>query len=134
MFAIVCYECGEKGHKANECPKKSKAETGAPRVTVQNKRKLTAEKQDFSFQTSQAHSTGKNIVLLIDTGFTIHMIKDAELFIDLDISKMGKVQCANGTESSIEGRRSIRFLAKDKAKINFWNLKNRCTFPNTQKI
>ena len=41
------------------------------------------------------------------------MIKDAELFRDLDISKMGNVVCANGTESSIEARGSVSFLAKD---------------------
>ena len=41
------------------------------------------------------------------------MIKDAELFRDLDISKMGNVDCANGTESSIERRGSVSFLAKD---------------------
>ena len=41
------------------------------------------------------------------------MIKDAELFRDLDISKMGNVECANSTESTIEVRGSVTFLAKD---------------------
>ena len=41
------------------------------------------------------------------------MIKDAELFRDLHISKMGNVECANGTESSIEGQGYVSFLAKD---------------------
>ena len=41
------------------------------------------------------------------------MIKDAGLFKDWDVSKMGKVECANGTESSIEGRGSFDFLAKE---------------------
>ena len=41
------------------------------------------------------------------------MIKEAELFSKLEVSKMGKVQCANGTESSIEGRGSLLFLAKN---------------------
>ena len=77
MSVIVCYECGEKGHKANECPKtKNKSKTGAPRETTQNKRfyternesNLTAEKEGFSFHTSQVHSTCKNIDLLIDSG------------------------------------------------------------------
>ena len=122
VSVIVCYECGAKGHKANKCPKtKNNSKTGAPRETTQNKRfytkqnesNLTAEKQGFSFHTSQAHSTCKNIDLLIDSGCTSHMIKDAELFRDLDNSKMGNVECANGTESSIEGRGSVSFLAKD---------------------
>ena len=98
-----------------------KSKTGAPRETSQNKRfytkrnesNLTAEKQGFSFHTSQVHSTCKIVDLLIDSGCTSHMIKDAELFRDLDISKMGNVECANGTESSIEGRGSVSFLAKD---------------------
>ena len=122
VSVIVCYERGAKGHKANECPKtKNKSKTRAPRETTQNKRfytkrnesNLTAEKQGFSFHTSQVLSTCKNIDLLIDSGCTSHMIKDAELFRDLDISKMGNVECANGTESSIEGRGSVSFLAKD---------------------
>ena len=41
------------------------------------------------------------------------MIKDAELFRDLDVSKTDKVECANGTESNVEGRGSISFFAKD---------------------
>ena len=122
VSVIVCYESGANGHKANECPKtKNKSKTGAPRETTQNKRiytkrngsNLTAEKQGFSFLTSQVHSTCKNIDLLIDSGCTSYMIKDAGLFKDLDISKMGDVECANGTESSIEGRVSVSFLAKD---------------------
>ena len=121
VSVIVCYECGAKGHKANECPKtNNKSKTGAPRETTQNKRfytkrnesNLTAEEQGFSFHTSQTHSTYKNIDLSIDSGCTSHMIKDAELFGDLDISKMGNVECANGTESSIEGRGSFGFLGK----------------------
>ena len=113
VSAIVCYVCGEKGHKPNECPKKK---TGATRETAQSKRfytkrnesNLTAEKQGFSFHTIQVNSTCKNIELLIDSGCTSHIIKNAELFRDL-----GKVECANGTESSIEGRRSVNSLAKD---------------------
>ena len=91
VSVIVCYECGEKDHKANECSKtKNKSKTGAPRETTQNKRfstkqnesNLAAEKQGFSFYTSQVNSTCKNIDLLIDNGSTSHMIKDAELFRD----------------------------------------------------
>ena len=79
VSVIVCYECGAKGHKANGCPKtKNKSKTGAPRETTQNKRfytkrnesNLTAEKQGFSFHTSQVHSTCKNIDLLIDSLLT----------------------------------------------------------------
>ena len=143
VSVIVCYECGEKSHKANECPKtKNRSKTGAPGETTQNKcfytkrneSNLTAEKQSFSFHTSQVHSTCKNIDLLIDSGCTSHLIKDAELFKDLDISKMSNVESANGTESSIEGRGSVSSWQKTiKAKIKSWNLNNCCTFPNTQK-
>ena len=118
----MCYDTGEKCHKANEYNKnKRKSKRGPPRETAQIKRfykkrnesNLTAEKQGFSFHTSQVHSTCTNIELLIDSGCTSHMMKDAKLFRDLDVSKMGKVECANGTESSIEGRGSVSFLAKD---------------------
>ena len=102
-------------------PQTIKSKTGAPRETAQNKRiytkrkgsNLTAEKQDFSMHSSQAHSTGRNIELLIDTGCTSPMQNDAELFSDSDVSKKEKVECANGTESSIKGRGSVSFLAND---------------------
>ena len=51
--------------------------------------------------------------LLIDSGCTSHLIKDADLFRDLDVSKTGKVECANGIESNIKGRGSITFFGKD---------------------
>ena len=143
VSVIVCYECGAKGHKANECPKtKIRSKTGAPRETTQNKRfytkrsesNLTAEKQGFSFHTCQVHSTCKNIDLLVDSGCTSHMIKDAELFRDLDISKMCNVECANGTESSIEGRGSVSFLAKDnQGQDQILELEQSLYVPNTQK-
>ena len=41
------------------------------------------------------------------------MRKDADLLRGLNVSKKGKVECAYGNESSIEGRRSISFFAKD---------------------
>ena len=113
----MCYECGEKGHKANECPKKKNiSKTGASGETAQNKRFYTKRNESilagFSFHTSQVNSTCKNIELLIDSGYTSHMIKDAELFKDLNFSKIGKVECANGTESSIESRGSINLLPR----------------------
>ena len=58
VSAIVCYERGEKCHKANECPKKKNmSKTGFSRETAQDNRfymkrnesNLTAEKQEFSF-------------------------------------------------------------------------------------
>ena len=94
------------------------SKTGAPRemaqdklfYTKRNESYLTAEKQGFRFHTSQVNSTCKNIEL--SSGCTSNMMKDAELIKDLDVSKMGKVECANGTESSVEGRGSVKFLAK----------------------
>ena len=111
----------KKATRQINAPKRKKSKTGAPRETLQNKRfytkrnesNLTAEKQGFSFKTSQVRSTCKNIELLIDSGCTSHMMKEAELFRDLDVSKTGKVEGANGTESNIEGRGSISFFAKD---------------------
>ena len=146
MSAIVCYECGEKGHKANEClKKKNKSRTGAPRETAQNnrfyttrnERNLTAEKQGFSFHNSQVQSTCKNIelLLIIDTGCTSQwMMKDAAIISDLELSKMGKVNYSNGTESSIETRGSVSFCQRTiKARNKSWNLTSCCTIPNTQE-
>ena len=118
----MCYESGEKDKKANEGPKeKYKWKTGAPCETTINKRfytkrnesNLTAENQSFLPHTSQVHSTWKNIDFLIDSGCTSHMTNDTELLKDLVVSKIGKVECAIGIESSVVGRGSLGSLAKD---------------------
>ena len=119
--SIVCYECGEKGHKAKTCPKKKKVQAPTQHEPVQNKRfftkrnesNLTTEADGFSFHASNEKSDREDFDLLIDSGCTSHMIRDAKLFRELKLSKTGKVACANGSESLIEGTGKIRFLATD---------------------
>ena len=45
------------------------------------------------------------------------MIKDIELFSYLETSQKGKVSCANGTESVVEGRGKIEFFARNSRRI-----------------
>ena len=121
--AIVCYECGEKGHKANACPKAQKKpfdkrnkETQKRFFTKRNEGNLTTELNDtdgFSFHASDQREDGSQFELLIDSGCTSHMIKEIELFSYLETSQKGKVSCANGTESVVEGRGKIEFFAKN---------------------
>ena len=123
IVAIVCYECGEKGHKANACPKAQKKpfdkrnkETRKRFFTKRNEGNVTTEFNDtdgFSFHASDKREDGSHFELLIDSGCTSHMIKDIELFSYLETSQKGKVSCANGTESVVEGRGKIEFFAKN---------------------
>ena len=78
---VKCFKCGKFGHKQAQFRSKTVAivcyECG---------------EEDSHFE------------LLIDSGCTSHMIKDLELFSFLETSQKGKVSCANGTDSVVEGR------------------------------
>ena len=120
--AIVCYECGEKGLKANACPKAQKKpfdkrnkETQRRFFTKRNDGNLTTELNDtdgFSFHASHKREEESHFELLIDSGCTSYMIKDIELLSYLETSQK-KVSSANGTESVVDGRDKIVFFAKN---------------------
>ena len=88
--AIVCYECGEKRHNANACPKAQKKpfekrnkETHKRFSTERSEGNLTTELNDtdgFSFHTSDKCEEDSQFELLIDSGCTSHVRKDTELF------------------------------------------------------
>ena len=122
--------------------KKDTSKTGVPRETAQNKRfytkrtesDLTTEKQGFLFHTFQVHSTFNDIELLKDSGCTSHIIEDAEMFRDLDVTKTGKIECTNGTESNIEGGRSLSFFAKhNQGQNQTWELEKSLHVPQYTK-
>ena len=121
--AIVWYKCGEKGHKANACPKAQKKqfdkrnkETQKRFFTKRNEGNLTTElnhTDGFSFHASDKQEDDSHFEFLIDSDCTSHMIKDIELFSYLEPSQKGKVSCANSTESVVEGRGKIEFSPKN---------------------
>ena len=77
---------------------------------------MTTELNDtdgYSFHVSDKREEDSHFELLIDSGCTSHMIKDVELFSHLETSQKGKVSCANGTESVVEGRAKIEFVAEN---------------------
>ncbi len=51
--------------------------------------------------------------LLIDSGCTGYMVKDRDLFLDLELSEQGTVGCANASTSTIEGSGTAAFWIKD---------------------
>ena len=118
--AIVCYGCGEKGHEANSCPKgqkksfdKRNKETQKRFFTKRNECNLTTELNDtdgFSFHASDKREDDSHFELWIDSGCTRNMIKDIELFSYLETYQKGKVSCAKGTESVVEGRGKIQIF------------------------
>ena len=64
----------------------------------------------FSFYNSAERVNGD---LVIDSGGTCIMIKDKNLFVELDQSFSETVENANKTESMVLGKGSVEFFVKD---------------------
>ena len=72
--------------------------------TKPNECNLTAEKQGCWFQTIRVHSTCKILEFLKDSDCKSRVLKNAGLFRDLEGSKKGRIEYANGIKSNIEVR------------------------------
>ena len=93
---IVCFDCGEKGHKANACltfQKKSfekrNKETRKWFLTKRNACNLTTKLNDtdgFSFHASEKREEDSHFEQLTDSGCTSHKIKYIERFSYLETS------------------------------------------------
>jgi hypothetical protein len=133
-----CFNCGKTGHMARDCRQGSKkqcnnckrtnhdtsdcrAPGGAAHKTGQQTSKAHFSKPDedeflFSFMSrgdGGAEAATVTCELLIDSGCTGYMLKDKELFVDLDLGQRGTVGNANSSKSTIEGSGTAGFWVKD---------------------
>ena len=111
---ISCGKCKRKGHKPEDCFAGRTSEK-VNFVGDEN------GKDEFSFFISTGFRAEENPVFIIDSGCSNYMIKDKHFFVDLDENDYGAYECANGTNSKIEGRGRAEFYATkrngDSAKI-----------------
>jgi transposase InsO family protein len=129
-----CHNCGRPGHFAKDCRTTRKCDKcgrtnhataqcwgSRPTGSANHQRasghlatSSTADDQHqlFSFASFPRTAT-TGIELLIDSGCTGYMLTDRQLFADLDTSFRGTVGNADASQTSIAGRGTARFWAKD---------------------
>ena len=102
---VKCFRCLEIGHIARDYKKEFE------RISVREDQLLVETNEThFSFYNSAERVDGN---LVIDSGATYSMIKDKNLFVELDQSFSETVENANKTESKVLGKGRVEFFVKD---------------------
>ena len=108
----TCFNCGQKGHLASSCRKGQQKSSSGGYGSAQSSNHSSAD--FFSFGDFRAGCYDKgSIELLIDSGCNDFMIKNKELFSDLDEGFLADVCNANSSRSEIRGRGTVRCFVKD---------------------
>ena len=95
---VTCYNCGDKGHYANTCPKKKK-NIGAKKVLAQiQDGNFDEEDEEIEFTYHQVEKGDEwDYRILIDSQSTINIFKNKELLKNIQPSRKGcKIQCNTG--------------------------------------
>jgi hypothetical protein len=119
-----CNFCGKVGHLEKDCRQKKKKCGRTNHITAQcwSKQPMKAsgnlahandDSDMFSFGSFPRMMKTEDIELLIDSGCTGYMLKDRELFVELDRGYNGTVGNADGGQSTIEGRGTAAFWVQD---------------------
>jgi hypothetical protein len=129
---ITCFNCGKEGHRQRECraPRKDiKTDSYCTHCKKKGHNSNACRLKDYKGRTERTNyveettvdafsflSAGRNSQyekdVLVDSGCTNYMIKDRDLFVDLDESRKGIVGSAD-SESTIEGRGNVKFKVQD---------------------
>ena len=102
---VKCFRCLEMGHTARDCEKEFE------RKSVREDQLLAQTNETHcSFYNSAERVDGNQV---IDSGALCSMIKDKNLFVELDQSFSETVENANKTESKVLGKGRGEFFVKD---------------------
>ena len=101
---VKCFRWLEIEHIARDCMKEFERKSA-------REDQLLAETNETHFSYNSAERVDGNLV--IDSGATCSMIKDKNLFIELDQSFSETVENANKTESKVLGKGRVEFFVKD---------------------
>ena len=105
-----CYNCGQKGHLASACQKGP--QKGTSGGAGQSSNHSSANLFSFGAFTDDRCHDGA-LELLIDSGCNGFMIKDRDLFHELDEGFVADVCNANSSRSEIRGRGTVRCWMAD---------------------
>ena len=111
----TCFNCAQKGNLASSCRRGQQRSSSGECGSVQSSNHSSAD--FFSFGDFRAGCYDKgSIELLIDSGCNGFMIKNKELFSDLDEGFLADVCNANSSRSEIRGRGTVRCFLKDNSR------------------
>ena len=108
----ICFNCGQKGHLASHCRKGQQRSSSGGCGSVQPSNHSSADFFRFGAFRTGCYDKG-SIELLIGSGCNGFMIKNKELFSDLDEDFLADLCNANTSRSEIRGRGTVRCFLKD---------------------
>ena len=108
----TCFNCGQKGHLASSCRKEQQKSSSGGCASGQSTNHPSADFFSFGTFRSGCYDKG-SIELLIDSGCNGFIIKNKELFSDLDEGFLADACNANSSRSEIGGRGTVRCFLKD---------------------
>ena len=117
----ICFNCGQKGYLASTCRKGQLSSSSGGCGSGQSRNHSSADFFSFGAFRTGCYDKG-SIELLFDSGCNGFMIKDKDLFSDLDEGFLVDVCNANNSRSEIRQRGTVRCFVKDNTGCSFyWN-------------
>ena len=140
-----CFKCGRKGHKSSEClsktekwcsncrnksydtkncrKKKDAAKTAAEKTAPRDTKQHENKEHTFAFVSSETKNNSgiyskHNLILLVDTGATSHIINDKSKFVDFDKdfnTNAHDIELADGSKANV-------VLGKGNAKVKLYDV------------
>lgn len=123
---LICFCCGEKGHKANECPKFKERKFEDQQNKEKNDKRRNEDRNDERISGKASVSIGRLLCATrnnsleenlctwnIDSGATEHMSPHEVLFNNIDKKHIGNIEIADGSLIKVMGRGSIELQVEE---------------------